>query len=248
MTNDEETLIADGYTRLSQDSDRSIPRQKENIEAYEAVINDRDDYPPVELNTIYNDGRWSSGFSTEDRGEWQRVMKRIEHGETDLVWADGKRRFARDFDDTMELIVACRKNDVELHDIGSGPIDLDDPMTVAIELLQTASEHEAMRRYIEKSIEETKERISNGYYHGQPPVGLCFDGDKQYLVIEEEHEEDIRLVLKLADNGESTRSIAEEVPWTHPTVAKILKREQAYNHAIAGGRLGHQLETLEKPA
>jgi len=243
MTAEQDTLIADGYTRLSQDSDRSIPRQTENIEAYGEKLNSDDEYPPVKLSKIYNDGRWSSGFSTEGRGEWQRVMERIEAGETDMVWADGKRRFARDFDDTMELIMACRKNDVELHDVGSGALDLDDPKAVSFELMQAASEHEAMKRYIEKSIEETKQRISNGYYHGQPPVGLCYDGEKQHLVIDEAHEEDIRVVLELAENGESARRIAEEVPWTHPTVSKILKREEEYHHALGGGHLGHQLKT-----
>lgn len=55
-------------------------------------------------------------------------------------------------------------------------------------------------------------------------------------------EADARMV-KVAQNGESTRSIAEGVPWTHPTVAKILKREEEYRHTLGGRRLGHQLKT-----
>lgn len=239
-------LIADGYTRLSQDSDRSIPRQKENIRAYEEKINSHGDHPPVILHTIYDDGRWSSGFSTEDRGEWQRVMERIKSGETDMVWADGKRRFARDFDDTMELIMACRSNNVELHDVGTGPLDLDDPLNVAIELVQTASEHEAMKRYIEKSIEETERRKDAGYYHGEPPTGLKFDDAKQYLILDEEHEEDIQFVLERSDNGYSYRQIAEDVPWSHPTVSKIVGRRKEYHHAFSGGHLGYQLQIVER--
>ena len=205
----------DGYTRLSQDSDRSIPRQKENIKEW---IDDSDD---AKLNKIFDDGRWSTGFSAEDRDEWQLVLERIQNGETDMVAADGKRRFARDFDDTMELIVACRRNDVQLVDTNEGPLDLNDPMSVAIELVQAASEHEAMHRYIEKSIKETNRRIEAGNYHGEPPTGLTFDDAGQYLVIDDEYEEDIQRVLNLEENGHSLRQIAEQIPWTHPTVSKI---------------------------
>lgn len=238
-----EILTADGYTRLSQDSDRSIQRQKENIKEW---VENRTD---VCLNTIYDDGRWSTGFSAEDRDEWQRVLERIRNGDTDMVVADGKRRFARDFDDTMELIVSCRRNNVNLVDTNEGPLDLDDPMNVAVELVQAASEHEAMKRYIEKSIKETENRKDAGYYHGEPPTGLTFDEDGRYLVIDEQHEEDILRVLDHAENGLSLRQIAKDVPWTHPTVSKISERRDEYTHALNGGRLGYQLQIVEpKPA
>jgi len=170
----DEELIVDGYTRLSQDSDRSIPRQKENIRKYVTELNDRDDYPPVNLETIYDDGRWSTGFSTEDRDEWRTVLDRIKNNDTDIVVADGKRRFSRDFDDSMDLILSCRNTGVELHVSDEGPLDLDEPMNVAIELVQAASEHEAMKRCIEKSIEETEEadgeRLLSRSTPGRTPV------------------------------------------------------------------------------
>ena len=236
-----ESLTADGYTRLSQDSDRSIPRQKENIKEW---IETRTD---AHLNKIYDDGRWSTGFSTEARDEWQRVLERIQNGETDMVVADGKRRFARDFDDTMELIVACRRNNVQLVDTNEGPLDLDDPMNVAVELVQAASEHEAMQRYIEKSIKETNRRIEAGNYHGEPPAGLTFDDAKQYLVIDDEHRDAIQLVMELHDRGLSARRIAEheDVLWSHPTVSKIKGRCDKYDHALSGGRLGHKLQIVQ---
>lgn len=236
-----ETLTTDGYTRLSQDSDRSIQRQKENIKEWV------DNHPDARLNKIYDDGRWSTGFSTEDRDEWQRVLERIQNGETDMVVADGKRRFARDFDDVMRLILACRENNVELVDLNEGPLDMDDPVKVSIELIKAASDHESMRGYIEKSIKETNHRIDAGYYHGEPPAGLTFDDGKQYLVIDDEHRDAIQVVLDGHDRGESVRRIAsnDDVPWSHPTVSKIKGRRDEYEHTLGGGRLGHQLQIVE---
>lgn len=235
---DESLLTADGYTRLSQDSDRSIPRQKENITEW------IENHPDARLNTIYDDGRWSSGFSAEDRGEWQRVLQRIQTGETDMVVADGKRRFARDFDDTMELIVACRRNDVQLVDTNGGPLDLDDPMNVAIELVQAASEHEAMQRYIEKSIKETEQRIDSGYYHGDVPTALQFDDDGHYLVADNDEIDDVLRVFALRDQGESYRGIADEVPWSAPTIGRLLDRREVYEAVADGAKLGHELQIV----
>lgn len=234
------TKTAVGYTRLSQDSDRSIDRQTENIKKYVEGLDD------TSLETIYDDGRWSSGFDSS-RSEWQTVTERVAEGDVDAVIADDKRRFARDFDDTMELIVNCRRNGVELHPVNEGEkLDLDDPLSVAIELVQAASEHEAVQRYIEKSKEETSARIDNGYYHGEPPAGLTFDDAKQYLVIDDEYRDAVQVVMELHDRGESARQIAqgEGVPWSHPTVSKIKGRRDEYQHALSGGRLGHQLQIV----
>lgn len=239
MSTDQSTLTADGYTRLSQDSDRSIPRQKEKIKEWV------ENHPDTALNKIFDDGRWSTGFSTEDRDEWQRVLKRIQNGENDMVVADGKRRFARDFDDTMELIVACRRNNVQLVDTKEGPLDLNDPMNVAIELVQAASEHEAMQRYIEKSIKESTQRMESGYYHGEPPVGLTFDEDKQYLIADEDEFDEVLSVLELREQGLAFRRIADEVSWSHPTVSKIVKRREQYEAVANGAKLGHQLQIVE---
>ncbi|ADD03954.1 resolvase domain protein [Natrialba magadii ATCC 43099] len=245
MTDEQEPLVVDGYTRLSQDSDRSIPRQKEKIQEYINELNDRDDHPPVVLNTIFDDGRWSSGFSTANRGEYGQVLERIKNSEADLVVADGKRRFARDFDDTMDLILSCRSTGVELHDTSTGTLDLDDSMNVAIELLQAATEHKAMRRYIEKSIEETNRRTDAGYYHGQPPVALRFDENKQFLVADENRIDDVLRVYELRDAGESYRSIAEEVPWSPPTIGKLIDRRDQYEAVVEGAKLGFKFTIVE---
>ncbi|SEH15043.1 Site-specific DNA recombinase [Natronorubrum sediminis] len=241
MTDGQKPLVADGYTRLSQDSDRSIPRQKEKIREYINKLNNRDDHPPVVLNRIFDDGRWSSGFSTADRGEYGQIVERIKNSEADLIVADGKRRFARDFDDTMDLILSCRSTGVELHDTATGALDLDDPMNVAIELLQAATEHKAMRRYIEKSIEETNRRTDAGYYHGEPPAALRFDENKQFLVADERKIDDVLRVYELRDAGETYRSIAEEVPWSPPTIGKLINRREQYEAVADGAKLGFEL-------
>lgn len=233
-------MIVDVYTRLSQESDRSIERQKERNRKYaEETFDD----PEI---TIWNDGRWTSGFD-DDRSEWQSLIKRIDAGITDAIQADGVRRFARDFDSVTKLLLKCRSQDVDIHDASTGEqLDLDDPVSVAVELIQAASEHEAQQRDIAKSRDETASRIDAGYYHGAEPAGLRFDDDGQYLVIDQETRDAVERVLT-AEEDESIRSIADDTPWTHPTVSTMLHRRDAYEHAITGGRIGHDLTLVSTP-
>ncbi|WP_311174169.1 recombinase family protein [Halobellus ordinarius] len=233
-------MIVDVYTRLSQESDRSIERQKErNREYAEETFDD------PEL-TIFNDGRWSSGFD-DDRSEWQSLIERIDAGITDAIQADGVRRFARDFDSVTRLILKCRSQGVEIHDASTGEqLDLDDPVSVAVELIQAASEHEAQQRYIAKSREETESRIDAGYYHGATPAGLRFDEAGKYLIIDDDVRDAVERVLNAAGD-ESIRSIATHTPWTHPTVSTILDRREAYEHVLTGGRLGSDLTLVPAP-
>ena len=127
-----------GYTRLSQESDTSIDRQKRHIRAYA-------DENGLTLEAIFDDGERSSGFD-ESREEYQRVRKRVQSGEVAAVVVNDKRRLARDFDETMRLVLDLREHDIEAHTFQEGRLDLSDPVQAAVEVLQAASEHEAKKR------------------------------------------------------------------------------------------------------
>jgi len=125
-----------GYTRLSQDSDTSIGRQKRHIREYA-------DANGFELVELYDDGEHSSGFDA-GREQYQNLRDHVEGGD------NGKRRLARDFDETMRLVLDLREHEVEAHTYEDGRLDLSEPVQAAVEVLQAASEHEAKKKEIEK--------------------------------------------------------------------------------------------------
>ena len=109
-----------GYTRLSQESDTSIDRQKRHIHEYVVDLG-------FELETIYDDGERSSGFD-ESREEYVKLRGRVQSGEIEAVVVNDKRRLARDFDETMRLVLDLREHDVEAHTYQQGQLDLSDPV------------------------------------------------------------------------------------------------------------------------
>ncbi|WP_459889435.1 hypothetical protein [Halostagnicola bangensis] len=56
---------------------------------------------------------------------------------------------------------------------------------------------------------------------------------------------DVRQVFELRDQGLSYREIAEDVPWSPPTVGKLIDRRDEYEAVAEGAKLGYQLQIVE---
>ncbi|WP_049984100.1 recombinase family protein [Halorubrum sp. BV1] len=210
-----------GYTRLSQESDTSIDRQKRHIRAYA-------DENGLTLEAIYDDGERSSGFD-ESREEYQRVRERVQSGEIAAVVVNDKRRLARDFDETMRLVLDLRENDVEAHTFQEGRLDLSDPVQAAVEVLQAASEHEAKKKEIERAREAVQERIQNGYDHGRPPIGFRFDDAGERWVPDREGRfTDVVEAIRMVDDGATYRDVEEELGIAPSTMSGVMDRRDRY--------------------
>ena len=210
-----------GYTRLSQESDTSIERQKRHIRAY---AEERD----FTLETIYDDGERSSGFD-EDREQYQQVRSRVQSGKIVAVIVNDKRRLARDFDETMRLVLDLRENDVEAHTYQEGKLDLSDPVQAAVEVLQAASEHEAKKKEIERAREAVQERIENGHDHGRPPIGFRFDdAGEQWVPDREGRFPDVVHAIRMVDEGATYRDVEEEIGIAPSTMSRIIDRREQY--------------------
>ncbi len=210
-----------GYTRLSQESDTSIDRQKRHIRAYA-------DENGLTLEAIYDDGERSSGFD-ESREEYQRVRERVQSGEIGAVVVNDKRRLARDFDDTMRLVLDLRENDVEAHTFQEGRLDLSDPVQAAVEVLQAASEHEAKKKEIERAREAVQERIQNGYDHGRPPIGFRFDDAGERWVPNREGQfADVVEAIRMVEDGATYRDVEEELGIAPSTMSGVMDRRDRY--------------------
>jgi len=205
-----------GYTRLSQSSDTSIPRQKEHIREYARTHE-------YELVKLYDDGERSSGFDTT-REEFQKVRADVSDGSIDAIIVNDKRRLARDFDDTMQLIINCRKNDVSIHTHQDGQLDISEPMNVAIEVVQAASDYEAKKREIDKAKEAVKDRKESGCYHGTPPLGLRFADDNCHLEKDQEEWQTLCTIIEKRKQGENVEQVSTEEGVSTATVSRIANR------------------------
>lgn len=216
-------MIADGYTRLSQESDTSIDTQKSHIREY-------CDENDLELRQIYDDGQRSSGWDDE-RTEYGKLRESIGADDgPDAIVLNDKRRLVRDIDEVLRLIADLRTHGVELHTcLAEGPLDLSDPIKMAIEIVEAASAHKEKRAEIQKARTAVDERLDAGFDHGRPPLGLQFDDDKQYWIPDEDFETVID-VIAFARQGKSQHEISkmDGIPVSQSTVSRIVDREDEY--------------------
>lgn len=209
-----------GYTRLSQASDTSIDNQAANIEAYA-------DEHGFTLVDILDDGERSSGFETESREAYQELVAHVKSGAADAIVVNDKRRLARDFDDTMQLVLDLRKHDVEVHTHQSGQLDLSDPMHAAIEVLQAASEHEAKIKEIERAKEAIRRKQDQGHDLGPPKLGMEYNDAKTRQVPGDDFEK-VERIFELRDAGETYPEIADEVGVAISTAHDVVNRREWY--------------------
>jgi DNA invertase Pin-like site-specific DNA recombinase len=225
-----------GYTRLSQQSDTSIKRQKRHIREYA-------EEHALDLSRIYDDGESSSGFSAE-REQYQRLRSRIETAEIGAVIINDKRRLARDIDEVMRLIPDLRTTGTELHTYEDGQLDLSDPMRAAIEILQAAAAHEEKMKEIQRAIDAVEERLSDPETdHGRPRFGMEYDSDGRQQVPGENFDE-VSEILDRRDRGDSYREIAKDVSASRETVRKVCSRQEWYE---ARGNLSSHPTVHEEP-
>lgn len=218
-----------GYTRLSQDSDTSIDRQKRHIREYA-------DEHGLKLVEMYDDGEHSSGFDS-GREEYQALRDHVQRGELAAVVVNGKRRLARDFDETMRLVLDLREYSVEAHTYEDGRLDLSDPVQAAVEVLQAASEHEAKKKEIERAREAVDERMREGYDHGRPPIGLRFDEDGKRWVRDPTNGNftDVLEAIGMIERGATYAEASEETDIPTSTLSGVMERKERYYAEADGG-------------
>lgn len=86
--------------------------------------------------------------------------------------------------------------------------------------MRAASDDQGKREEIQKAKAAIRERVEAGYFHGEPPLVLTFDGEKRYLEASDEFET-IKRVFELLDRGVPYTEISEEVGLATGTVSKI---------------------------
>lgn len=221
------TADAYGYTRLSQQSKTSIEDQINAIRRYCA----RHD---IELQDILDDGKYQSGYSTEERHEYNRLKELIQNGDAGAVIVRGTERLGRDFDERSLFVTLCRQHNVELHNTERGEIPVHDPLQAAVELIRAANDDSGMRKYIERAKEAKRKKRKRGDYDGDVPMGTRYTEDKTSL----EANENFEMVLEIIaakDEGATHREVAEEFNVSTGAVSKILDRREMYEYMDTHG-------------
>jgi DNA invertase Pin-like site-specific DNA recombinase len=189
----------------------------------------------MSLERIYDDGERTSGWD-ESREEYQKARSRVQSGEIDAVVINDKRRLARDFDETMRLILDLREYGVEAHTFEEGELDLSDPVQAAVEVLQAASEHEAKKKEIERAREAVQERVDKGYDHGRPPIGFRFDNEGKQWVPDRNGQFEIVLeAIHMVEAGSTYREVEDELDIAPATMSSIMDRRDQYLNASKNG-------------
>jgi len=207
-----------GYTRVSQEG-MTIERQKEKIAEYCSAHD-------LQLERIYDDGRYESGYN-EDREAYEELKEDLDEKPIEAVVVRDVARIGRDFDERMDFILTLRQTDIELHSSERGPIDLSDPYEAAVESIHAASDHADKQREIRRSKEAIKKRIEKGYDHGRPRFGMTYDEESKYQVPGEDFET-VMEILKLRRADNSYPKIAAETGVAMGTVRRVWKRREWY--------------------
>jgi DNA invertase Pin-like site-specific DNA recombinase len=214
-----------GYVRLSQQSDRSLAAQREDIQAY-------CDRSGLSLAAIYNEGEGASGYDNE-REEYTKMLSHLRDQEVDAVVVRDHSRLSRDRKERLQLLLDLDTAGVALHSVERGePVDLDEDWAYVLQAIHATTDDVDKRKEIERSKQETQRRVEAGYYQGRPPVGLCFDAAGEYLVPDPDEWETINTAFDLLDAGESYRTITEETGLALATISRLADRGRDYYHEL----------------
>lgn len=210
--------VAIGYTRLSQESDRSIEDQKAEIREF---CNEHD----YRLKEIYDDGQRASGFDNT-RPEYTRMITDLEDSDVDAVVVRNADRLSRDKNERL-LFLTQYAADVTVYSTERGEeIEMESGTGFLMEAIQAYMDDVQKRKEIERARRVVQKRQENGYYQGKPPYGLRFDEDGKHLVPDDEEFENVTEVLRLRDEeGLSYREIAEETGVAKSTVGRIIRNQ-----------------------
>lgn len=218
-----------GYTRLSQESDTSIPDQK-------CEIRELAEKEGFEMGRIYDDGQRSSGFDAE-RPEYLEMQAMLEEDDDiDAVIVRDRDRLSRDKRERSLLYYDLDEWDVDLWiTVDADKVDFSNDEDWLIEMIRAYMDDVAKRREIAKAKKKIRERVENGFHQGRPKFGMEFDSSGEHLVPSDEFDVVIE-ILTLRSRGYSYSELEEETEVSQGTIANVLDRLDYYiDIALAHG-------------
>jgi len=209
------------YVRLSQTSEVSIQNQIEDGTEY------CEQHAELELNHIYNEGQYASGWDAS-RKKYQQMLADAEAGEFDVLVVTHGSRLGRDKLERLDKFTdLANKWDVEFHTIKRGYVDPNLPQDILMEVFHSLSDDEGKGAEVEHLTKAIAKKVEKGHYHGAPKFGTRYSEDKTCLVANEWFQTAID-VLELRAEGKTYREIATETGCDLAKIKRTLDNEDVY--------------------
>jgi site-specific DNA recombinase len=229
-------MKAAGYCRVSsqdQIDGTSLEAQREQIEAYAKMKN-------VELIAVFTDAGISGGKPISERPQGRKLVELVEEGEIGAVIVIKLDRAFRNTIDCLQTVEIWEKRGISLHiiDLGGNSVDTNSPAgKFMLTVLAAAAEMErGMIR--DRCNSGRKVKRAQGFRIGEVPYGYDLEDaenpDNTKLKENTEEQETIQIVCRLKEQGQSLRSIAEELnaqgipakkggAWSYGQIQSLLK-------------------------
>ena len=216
-----------GYVRLSQESDRSLKSQREDITAECKSLG-------YELVEIFDEGKKSSGF-TNNRAEYQRMLQMVQNGiPVNLVMVRDMARFGRTMKERIYQVLHMERLGVRVYNIEKHKvIDPDNPQDLLFENVDAFADDVKKRAEIGRSKAELAKKKKLGHPFGRPPYGLKYNVDKSAYQPAEGFKMALR-VIQLREKNPIKSSfplIARTVELPQTTVYRIWQNAAIYRSA-----------------
>lgn len=214
------------YARVSTE-EQSLDRQKE--ECYEYATSKLG----AEPDAVEFYGDKSTGTDTE-RAAYRSMLGAARDGQVDTVTVLETSRLSRSVGDLAETIEELMKHGCGLHVVNRG-INIDgtngepDPMQKAfLQLMSVFSEMESnlIRERIKSGIEQAQR---SGKDIGRPPYGFQSVADSDKYVPTYPEYEKAQVVIDRDKNGDSHRSISQDMNIPRSTVRRIIEHNDKYD-------------------
>ncbi len=197
-------LYAALYARFSSNNQRD-----ESIDAQIRAIQEFARSNDIIIVEEYVDRAKSA--TTDDRPEFQRMIKESGEGKFQLVIVHKLDRFARNRNDSMAYRMKLRKNKVSLLSVLE-PLDSDSPESIILEsVLEGMAEFYSknLSREVRKGLKENALKCQ--HTGGKPPLGYDVDKITRKLVINEDEARAVRLIFHMTLKGHGYNDILEEL-------------------------------------
>jgi site-specific DNA recombinase len=155
---------------------------------------------------VFIDGGVSGGLLPAERPEFSRLLSKCLKGQISGIFTTDFKRLSREADDG--LISLFKSRDIKLFDL-KGEVDLKDPnVELLVRIMKDVAHYEriANKAAIERALERN---VINGKVSGGPIVNYGYTKDeKKMLVIDEKEATIVRLIYRLAVEGNGTKRIS----------------------------------------
>ena len=188
------------YARFSSDNQRN-----ESIDAQERAIREFARNNNIILVASYIDRAKSA--MTDDRPQFQQMIKEAAEHKFDIVLVHKLDRFARNRNDSIINRSKLKRNGVSLLSV-TEPLDDEKPESIILEaVLEAMAEYYSknLAREVRKGLNENALKAT--HTGGRPPLGYDVDNATRKLIINPQEAEAVRIIFKMVIEGHGYSSI-----------------------------------------